>query len=303
MDEVKILLCGGTGALGGAVARHLQARAVPCRALVRPDTDPGPLASLAAEVVRGDVRNPASLAAALEEIVTVVTTVNAIGRLLRGARDISIDDVDARGNANLVAAAEAAGVERFVFVSILGDHAAAHTPFTDAKVATEHRLRASPLREVVVRPDAFQEVWLGRGGGFDLAAGTVRIYGKGLVRRRHVAIDDVAEAVVRLALADDPPRRVELAGPEAISAVEAVRAYERALGRPLRTRHVPRPVLRVGCTLMRSIRPATASIMGMALAGDLKDTAIDDEGFRYLSIAPRPASTYIAAAARRATAG
>ena len=50
------------------------------------------------------------------------------------------------------------------------------------------------------------------------AAGTVRIYGKGTARRRHVAIDDVAEAVVRLTLADDPPRTADLAGPEAMSA-------------------------------------------------------------------------------------
>ena len=246
MDRPTLLLCGGTGALGGAIASHLHARGVPFRALVRPATDAGALEGLASEIIRADFRDPASLPPALAGIVTVVSTVNAIGRLLGGARDISIRDVDDRGNANLIAAAETAGVERFVYVSMLGDHAGAHTPFTDAKAATERRLRESSLREVVIRPDAFQETWLGPAGGFDVAAGTVRIYGKGLARRRHVAIDDVAEAVVRLALADDPPRSIDLAGPEPMSASEAAAAYEHALGRPLKVSHVPRIVMRVG---------------------------------------------------------
>jgi uncharacterized protein YbjT (DUF2867 family) len=294
MDQPTLLLCGGTGALGGAIARHLHGRGVPFRALVRPATDAGVLETLASEIVRADIRDPASLPPALAGIVTVVSTVNAIGRLLDGAHDISIRDVDDRGYANLTKAAESAGVERFVYVSMLGEHAAARTPFTDAKAATEGRLRASPMREVIVRPDAFQEVWLGPAGGFDLAAGKVRIYGKGLARRRHVAIEDVAEAVVRLALADDPPRSVDLAGPEPMSASEAAEAYERAIGRPLRRSHVPRLVMRAGRTLMRPIKPEVASIMGMALAADLAATQVGDEGFRDLGVEPRPASAYIA---------
>ncbi len=297
MDDAAILLCGGTGELGGAVARHLHARGVPFRALVRPGSDAGTVATLGASIVRGDVREPASLVAALAGITVVMTSVNAIGRLLGGARDLSIRDVDEHGNANLISAAEAAGVERFVFVSMLGDHAAAHTPFTDAKAATEARLRASRMREVIVRPDAFQEVWLGPAGGFDLAGGKVRVFGKGLARRRHVSIEDVAEAVVRVALADDPPRTLDLAGSEALSANEAIVLFERALGRPLRVSHVPRAALVAGRTLLRAVKPEVASIMGMALAGDLADTAGGDEGFRGLGIEPRPASAWIALSA------
>lgn len=294
MSGTRILLCGGTGALGGAIARRLHDREAPFRALVRPGTDPGALAAHASEIARGDVRDPVSLTAALEGIATVVSTVNAIGRLLRGARDISIRDVDDRGNANLIAAAEAAEVERFVFVSMLGNHGVIHTPFTDAKLVTERRLRASRLREVIIRPDAFQEVWLGRAGGFDLAGGSVRIQGRGATRHRHVAVEDVAEAVVRLTLADDPPRVVDLAGPEAMSANEAAEAFGRALGQPLRTSHVPRLALRVGRVVMGPFKPEVASIMGMALSGDLAETSADDQGFRRLGIEPRPSSTWIA---------
>jgi NADH dehydrogenase len=300
MDRPTILVCGATGLLGSAIARGLAARGVPFRALVRPATDASALDGLGAEVARGDLRDPASLAPALEGVRTVISTANAIGRLLRGANDLTIRDVDDRGNANLIAAAAAAGVERFVFVSMLGDFGAAHTPFTDAKIATERRLRASTVREVIVRPDMFQEIWLGPAGGFDLAAGKARIYGRGEARHRHVAIGDVADAVVGLALADDPPREVDLAGPDALSAMEAVAAFSGAMGRPIATSHVPRIALRVGRTLMRPVKPHVASVMGMALAGDLAATTVDDAGFLGLGIEARGSRAYIETVARAA---
>jgi uncharacterized protein YbjT (DUF2867 family) len=293
MEEPTILLCGATGALGGAIARSLHVRGAAFRALVRSGSDATSLEALGAEIARGDLRDPGSLKQALEGIRTVVSTVNAIGRLLGGAQDISIRDVDERGYVNLIAAAESAGVDRFVYVSMLGDFARARTPFTDAKLATERRLIASPVREVIVRPDMFQEVWLGPAGGFDLAAGRARIYGKGRAPHRHVAIGDVAEAVARLTLADDPPRAVGLAGPDALSADDAVAAFSRALGRPFEARHVPRIAMRIGRTLMRPVKPEVASIMGMALAGDLEATTIGDEGFRSLGIEARGARAYI----------
>ncbi|MCU0506298.1 MAG: NAD(P)H-binding protein [Chloroflexi bacterium] len=299
MDRPTILLCGGTGALGGSVARHLHARGVPFRALVRPASDAGALEALGAEVARGDLRDAASLTPALDGIRVVVTTANAIGRILGGDGDLTIRDVDDRGNANLIGAAQAAGVERFVFVSMLGDFGKAHAPFTDAKLATEGRLRSSRIREVIVRPDMFQEIWLGPAGGFDLAGGKVRIFGKGRARHRHVAIGDVADVVVRLALADDPPRALDLAGPDPLSAEDAVAAFSEALGRPLKVSHVPRLMMRVGRTVLRPVKPAMASVMGMALAGDLEDTVAGVEGFSSLGIEPRGSRTHIAEVARR----
>lgn len=293
MDGPSILVCGATGALGSAIARTLDGRGVPFRALVRPASDAAALEGRGAEIARGDLRDPASLTRALDGIRVVVSTANAIGRMLGGAHDISIRDVDDRGYANLIGAAEAAGVEKFVYVSMLGELARAHTPFTDAKLATERRLGDSAIREIIVRPDMFQEVWLGPAGGLDLAAGRATIYGKGRTRHRHVAIDDVAEAVVRLALAAEPPREVGLAGPDALSTEEAVEAFERVLGRPLRIRHVPRVAMRLGRTVLRPLKPELASVMGMALMSDLAGTSIGDEGFRSLGIEPRGARAFI----------
>ena len=197
-------------------------------------------------------------------------------------------DVDEVGNATLVAAAEAAGVRRFVFVSVGAQQLAAHTPFTDAKRATEARIRSAAFESVIIRPDAFQEVWLSPVVGFDPVHATARIFGKRTGRTRFVGVDDVAEAIARIAVADTAPGEVILGGPEALSTVEAADAFGRISGRPMKVSHVPRFALTVGSKALRSFRPVMASLMGMALETDGVDSDLDDSGFRALGITPRP---------------
>jgi uncharacterized protein YbjT (DUF2867 family) len=293
MLEPKILLCGATGALGGAIASRLQARGIPFRALVRPGRSAAAPTGIGIEHVVGDLRDPASLRGAVAGIDTVISTANSVSRVLSGEGDLSIRDVDDRGYTNLIEACEQAGVERFVFASMLGDFGAAHTPFTDAKLATERRLQASRMHEVIVRPDMFQEVWLSPAVGFDWPHGKVTVYGRGESRHAYIGIEDVAEAMVRLTLAEDPPRVVEMGGPEALSPNEAVAAFERALGKPIKTSHVPRVMMRIGRTAMRRVKPVTASLMGMALASDLAPTVVRDEALRELGIGARPVRRYI----------
>ena len=115
-----ILIVGATGQLGGCVAQRLTESGSDVRALVRPGSPATQLEQLPIDLVPGDLRDEASLSAAMVGVDTVVTTANAIGRILAGARDVSIADVDGRGNLNLVHAAVGAGVDRFVLVSSAG---------------------------------------------------------------------------------------------------------------------------------------------------------------------------------------
>jgi uncharacterized protein YbjT (DUF2867 family) len=288
-----ILLCGGTGLLGSRIAQRLAERSLGFRALVRPGSDASDLERIGAEIARGDLRDAATLPAAVAGVQTVITTANAISRVLRGKTDLTLRDVDDRGNANLVNAAEQAGVERFVFLSFPAAILAASTPFSDAKLATEQRLRDSSMHEVIVRSDAYQEVQLSPLAGFDWTNRSVMIFGKGDAPAAYVAVDDVAEAVVRLAIASDPPRLVEFGGPEAMTRNQAADALEQALGAPVRRRHVPRVALRLGTIALRPFKPALASIMGQALRADLVETSPSDAPLRELGIEPRPVSAYI----------
>ena len=295
----ELLLCGATGDLGGRIAVRLAERGIPFRALVRPRSDTAALRSSGVELRVGDLTDPPSLGRALAGVRTVVTTANGMGRSLAGARDVSIERVDRDGNAALVRAAEAAGIERFVFVSAQGmtDAIVDLVPLFAAKRATERLLQASPVRSVLVRPAAFQETWLGPQSGIRPDKRLAVIHGRGRTPLPYVAEDDVAEACVRLATMDDPPEALDLGGPEALTRHEVVDAFERALGVRMRRVAVPRGVLAFGARALRRRRPELASALGFALYRDVGEEG-GAESLRALGIEPRAASAHIAARAR-----
>jgi uncharacterized protein YbjT (DUF2867 family) len=297
-----VLVCGATGKLGGRVVRGLRAAGSPVRALVRPRSDTGGLRELGVELANGDFRDAESLRRAVTGVETVVSTVTVIARALAGEKDADFHAVDVVGHRELIRAADAAGVARFVFVSAAGVRLEplASTPLGRGKVATEDRLFAAALREVVVRPDQYQEIWFSPLAQFDWPARKVVIFGKGETPTRYVATDDVAAAVVQLALADDPPRIVEFGGPDALTRKLAVEVFERALGEPIRRRHVPRAAIRLGAIGLRRLRPGLASVMGGALAADLHAATWDERPLRELGIQPRSVEAYANAVTRTA---
>jgi uncharacterized protein YbjT (DUF2867 family) len=297
----ELLMCGATGDLGGRIAARLAERGVPFRALVRSSSDTAALRALGVELSVGDLTDPPSLDQALAGVKTVVSTANGISRRRAGAKDMSIDRVDRDGNAALVRASVAAGVDRFVFVSALGmtDLTVDLVPLFAAKRSTERLLQAAPLRSVIVRPAAFQETWLGPQAGIWPDKRRAVILGGGRTSVPYVAEDDVAEACVRLATMNDPPESLDFGGPEVLTRHDVVDAFERAVGARFRRIVVPRSVLALGTRALRRRQPDLAGALGIALSMD-DGYDVGAEPLRALGIEPRPASDYIAARAREA---
>jgi uncharacterized protein YbjT (DUF2867 family) len=297
----ELLLCGATGDLGGRIAARLAERRVAFRALVRPGSDTAALRAPGVELSVGDLTDPPSLAEALAGVKAVVTTANGISRRRAGEKDMSIDRVDRDGNAALIRASVAAGVDRFVFVSALGMSEAMVdlVPLFAAKRSTERLLQAAPLRPVIVRPAAFQETWLGPATGIWPDKRRAVILGRGRTPVPYVAEDDVAEACVRLATMGDPPESLDFGGPEALTRHEVVDAFERALGARFRRIVVPRSVLALGARALRRRQPDLAGGLGIALSMD-DGHDVGAEPLRALGIEPRPASDYITTQAREA---
>lgn len=278
-----ILMCGATGDLGGRIVRLLGARGESVRALVRPATDATRLQEAGVEVVRGDLCDVASLGPALAGIDTVVTTANA-----------NRPGLDTTGNQNLIRAAEQAAVSRFVYVSAAGmsPQMARTGPLMAGKWQAEQALRASTMPSVIVRPDMFQEAWLGP-PLFDPKAGTAMVAGSGNSAHRYVAIDDVAALCVHLALTPDPPMLVEFGGPEALTQSQVVAAYEAATGRTFKVRRMPGLLLSVGNRALSRVKPDIALGLGLSAFMDAHPATWDDSALRDAGVQPRPASQFI----------
>jgi NADH dehydrogenase len=91
----------------------------------------------------------------------------------------------------------------------------------------------------------------------------------------------------------DPPTMVEFGGPEALSRLQAVAAFESATRTKLAVRHVPRVVLSVGHHALARIKPEIASLMGMSLFSDTHAGSWDDAPLREAGIDPQPATAFI----------
>jgi uncharacterized protein YbjT (DUF2867 family) len=99
----------------------------------------------------------------------------------------------------------------------------------------------SSMESVIVRPSYFMEVWLSPMLGFDPVNSSVRIYGSGEEKGNYISSSNVADFAV--AVTTDSARAkntiLELGGPDALSQLEAVRIFERALGKRMKVEHVP----------------------------------------------------------------
>jgi len=233
-----ILVVGATGNVGGAVCEALCAQGKPVRAMVRESSDPERvrwLEELGAEVVRGELRDPESLAGACEDVDTVVsgaTTITSLGT-------DSISAVDRDGQLSLVKAAQHAKVGHFIYVSYTG-HVDTDDPLTQAKRTVEQRLRASEMGFTILRPSYFMEMWLGPALGWELAEGRARVLGSGDQRVNWISARDVVAAIV--ACVDNRQavgQTIELGGPEALSPNEVVRLAESFVNHPISVERVP----------------------------------------------------------------
>lgn len=241
MDK-HVLVVGATGLLGSEVCSRLRGEGWRVRGLVRRDSDRDKVQRLqnaGVETVTGDLKDRASLDAAVRGLSAVIST--ASSTLSRREGD-SIDSVDRAGQLNLVDAAARAAVTRFVLVSF--PPMPLEFPLQDAKRAVEQRLQSSGMTYTIVQPTIFMEVWLGPALGFDVANGTAQIFGAGDRPVNFIGVSDVARFTVAALSAPAAENTVlALGGPDTLPPIEVVREAERVTGKRLTVTHVPEQAL------------------------------------------------------------
>jgi nucleoside-diphosphate-sugar epimerase len=111
---MRVLLTGATGFVGGAVARALLARGHILRVLARQRDKARPLERFGAEIIVGELRDPAALAEAAEKTDAVVHAAGITAEPLPG----DFTQVNVEGTRNVLEAASGAGtVQRLLYIS------------------------------------------------------------------------------------------------------------------------------------------------------------------------------------------
>ena len=266
---MTVLLTGGTGFIGPHVAHALRARDESVRALVRNPARATRLTAWGVELATGDVTNPASLSAACEGVDTVVHLVS----IIKGSQ-ADFERIMTQGTRNLVAAAQDAGVRRFVLASALGlgETTKDAVPYFAAKWEMERTVKESGLDHVVFRPSFV----FGRDGGVlptfvRLArfAPVTPIVGPGTQKLQPIWVEDLAQYYAH-AVAEPVSGTFELGGPEAVTWNEFWERLKRTLGVRRPSIHMPFGVMRVQAALTERLpgAPVTRDQLTMLELGD-----------------------------------
>jgi len=259
-----ILVAGGTGTLGRETIARLTAADAQVRILTRRAEH---ASGSDVEVVVGDVRDPTTLARAVEGVSAVLSAVHGF----LGGRGAGPEEVDHQGNRQLVRAAVDAGVEHFVLLSVLDAGPDHPMSLHRAKYAAEQELRASDLGWTVLRPSAYVETWAGIVGAKVASGGPALVFGRAANPINFVSVQDVA-VVAQRALTDPAMRgrTIDLPGPENLTMTQLARALGAG-----KVRHVPRSVLRLLSAIPPAWAPASSRLTHAALVMDTTDMTAD----------------------------
>lgn len=218
--HMRVLVTGGRGLIGGALAAVLRARGHDVILATR-DGDGG----VALDFQRlPDINDLASVLTGIDVIV------NAVGIFREGEQ--SFDALHVKAPHRLLEAARCAGVRRFVQISTLGADSTSSIPYFQTKgIADENLLASTAPDGIVVRPSLV----FAPGGASTRWFAMLAVLpitplpegGRQAVQPVH--LDDLAQAVARLVEAGPPGACVDAVGPRALRLRDYLQLFKNAL--------------------------------------------------------------------------
>jgi uncharacterized protein YbjT (DUF2867 family) len=242
----KVLVAGASGHLGGHILSACRERGYWTRALARTEPKALALRQCADDVFVGQATQVETLSGLYKGIEAVVSCLGAsvAARPLPDKR--SYHDVDYAGNRNLLHAAKAAGVKKFVYVSVFATPGYAQTAYVQAHEDFANELKASGLEYAILRPTGF----------FSAYAEFVRLAAKGPLplvgggKAKTNPIHDADLAKICVDAIDAPGTEQAVGGTDIFTRKEIAELAFQALGKKARTLPMPAFVFGVARTLI-----------------------------------------------------
>jgi uncharacterized protein YbjT (DUF2867 family) len=243
---MTLLIVGATGTLGRQVARRAIDEGYKVRCLVRSPKKAAFLKEWGAELVRGNLCKPETLTPTLAGVTAVIDAATS-----RPTDSLTIKDVDWDGKVALIQAAKAAGVERFIFFSILDADKYPNVPLMEIKHCTEMFLAESGLSYTILRLAGFMQGLIGQYGIPILEKQPVWVTGTSSPIA-YMDTQDIAKfAVQALGVSETEKQAFPVVGTRAWSAEEIINLCERLSDRDAKVTRMPLAVLRTVQSFLR----------------------------------------------------
>lgn len=272
---MRVFVTGGSGFVGRQVIQELQQRGHTAVALVRPGSEKKFSGMQGLELALGDVNQTQGLAEAMQGCAAVIHLVGIIREFPR--RGITFQKLHLEATAKVLAAAQQAGIRRYLHMSALEAPAAPVAAYHQTKQQAETLVMQSGLTYTIFRPsiiygpgDAFINLFRQRLE----TLGLVPVIGDGTYQLQPVPVWQVAQGC---ALALDNPaaanRSYDVGGPEPVTFNDLIITLAQVLGRKARLLHLPVWPLRRLAGLLQGFAwfPVTPDQITMLLAGNTCD--------------------------------
>lgn len=263
-----ILVIGGTGRLGRLVVDDLVTRDE-VRVLARRATASAARMPRSVQLVDGDVRDPATVAAAAQGVSCIVIASHGVESRERDG----LKAVDELGSRAVGAAARRAECG-IVLMSMVGAGPHAAMPLARTKWAAENEIRESGAPWTIVRATAFAQTWamiLTESAG---RSGRPGIIGAGETVHRFIDARDVASVVARAATdLSLRGRTLQLCGPDELTVSQLAVLVKQANSWTGPPRHLPVPLARTIAASLAPFRADLARKLSLAIAMNDPDSA------------------------------
>ncbi len=218
---------------------------------------------------------------AIEQAVDGASVVISAIQGFSGTGDSNPRTVDLQGNSALIQAAQQAGVERFILVSVHGAAPDHPIELFRMKYAAEQALQASGLSWTIIRPTAYMETWAKLIGEPLVNTGKTRIFGRGENPINFVSASDVAQFVAWAAQETSMQgERVEVGGPQNLTMRQVAQIIMSATKVSGKVTAVPLPMMRLMAVLMRPLNATLARQIQAGIVMDTLDMSFDPSAMR-----------------------
>lgn len=287
---MNILIVGATGTLGRQVARRALDEGYKVRCLVRSPKKAAFLKEWGAELVPGNLCQPQSLQSALEGVDAVIDAATA-----KATDNLSMKQVDWDGKVALIQAAKAAGVERYIFFSILDAEKYSNVPLMEIKRCTELFLSEAGMNYTILRLSGFMQGLIGQYGIPILENQAIWVTGESSPIA-YMDTQDIAKFAVRaLSVPATEKQTFAVVGSRAWSAEEIISLCERLTGKQAKITRMPLNLLRIMRSVSRFFQwgwnVADRLAFAEVLATGVPLTAPMDEVYQTFELDPQETTT------------
>lgn len=287
---MKLLVIGATGTLGRQVVRRAIDQGYEVRCLVRNFSRASFLKEWGAELVKGNLCQAQTLPPALEGIEAVIDAATA-----RATDSLSMKQVDWEGKVNLIQAVKKAGIERYIFFSILNNEKYPKVPLMRIKNCTELYLKQIGLNYTIFQLCGFMQGLIGQYAIPILDEQSVWVTGES-TPIAYLNTQDVAKfAVKAVELPETGGKTFPLVGTRAWSADEIINLCERFSNKTAKIARTSLNFIKVIEKITRffkwSVNASDRLTFTEVLAGGIPLTAPMDEVYEVFGIDAKETTT------------